>query len=428
MFQWKGGKRATFPHAAVEPAAVSLIVRTLAAGVLLALAWSGAPYAEAQAPIRIGATTAQTGVSAQAGQNLLRGYQLCVKQTNEKGGVLGRTVELLARDDGSDSAAAVRLYERLIAQDKMDLALGPWPSRITDLVANVTERHRMPMVVQGGPLSIYGKGRKFTFGMNPPGRSMEGFIDLAAKKGLKTVALAYPENIFGRGVAQEITELAKKGGLQVAFAESHPPGTTDFSAIMAKVREANPDVLVGAGRFEDTVAIIRQLKALHLNPRMVGMWGDGFDRPRFYELLGRDAEFVYGATPWLPELIVVRAGGLIPIARQYPGAREFVESYKREFPGADLDYVSAGGYGACQVLVEAVRRAGSVDGGKVRDAILALNHNTVFGPFRLDRDGIQVGHTYVVFQWQEGKRAIVWPEELAPGTLRFPTPPWNQRP
>src|SRR5262249_40906623 len=80
------------------------------------------------------------------------------------------------------------------------------------------------------------------------------------------------------------------------------------------------------------------------------------------------------------------------------------------FPGDDLDYVSAGGYGACQILVEAVRRAGTVESGKVRDAILKLNHNTVFGPFRLNRDGIQVGHTYGVFQWQNGRKVIVGAE------------------
>ena len=91
---------------------------------ILALACAVASLAEAQAPIRIGATAAQTGNSALAGRNQLRGYQLCVKHTNAKGGVLNRTVELLAHDDGSDSATAVRLYEKLIEQDKVDLALG----------------------------------------------------------------------------------------------------------------------------------------------------------------------------------------------------------------------------------------------------------------------------------------------------------------
>jgi ABC-type branched-subunit amino acid transport system substrate-binding protein len=82
------------------------------------------------------------------------------------------------------------------------------------------------------------------------------------------------------------------------------------------------------------------------------------DTLKFYESLGRDAEFVYGVPAWVPELVELRAGGLIPIARQYPGTREFVEAYRKEFPGADSSYHAAAGYGGCEVLVEAIRRAG----------------------------------------------------------------------
>jgi ABC-type branched-subunit amino acid transport system substrate-binding protein len=75
------------------------------------------------------------------------------------------------------------------------------------------------------------------------------------------------------------------------------------------------------------------------------------------------------------------AGGLIPIARQYPGAREFVEAHHREYPGVDLSFHTAAGYAGCQVLTEAVKRAGSVDRERVRGAILKLDFNTVFGAF-----------------------------------------------
>ena len=135
-------------------------------------------------------------------------------------------------------------------------------------------------------------------------------------------------------------ERAKKKGLQVAFVGAYPEGTTDFSTILAKVRAANPDVLGGGTNvFEEMVAVIQQMKVLNVNPRMVGL--TVVDLPKFYEILGRDAEFVYGAAQWLPQLVDIRAGGLIPIARQYPGAREFVESYKKEFPQADLSWISA---------------------------------------------------------------------------------------
>ena len=84
------------------------------------------------------------------GQSFLRGYQLCVKHMNDKGGVLGRKLELVVYDDRSNPATAVRLYEKLIAQDKVDLVLGPYGAPITDAVADVTERHKMPLVAPAG--------------------------------------------------------------------------------------------------------------------------------------------------------------------------------------------------------------------------------------------------------------------------------------
>jgi branched-chain amino acid transport system substrate-binding protein len=140
----------------------------------------------------------------------------------------------------------------------------------------------------------------------------------------------------------------------------------------------------------------------------------GGDLPKFHELLGKNAEFVYGASQWEAEL-------------PYPGAEAFRDAYHKEFPGADLSYHSAGGYGGCQVLVQAIKNAGSLDGEKVREAILKLDFNTVYGGFKVDQDGFQISHKMVTFQWQEGKKVIVWPGELAEGKARFPTPPWNQR-
>jgi branched-chain amino acid transport system substrate-binding protein len=77
--------------------------------------------------------------------------------------------------------------------------------------------------------------------------------------------------------------------------------------------------------------------------------------------------------------------------------------------------------------MEAIRRAGGLESEKLRDAIRALDFNTVFGAFKVDPRGLQIAHRNVLFQWQDGKKVIVWPEELAPGKPRFPTPPWSQR-
>ena len=384
---------------------------------------------QAQAPIRVGVSVGVSGQYAALGQNQVRGHQLCVKDVNAAGGVLGRKVELIVEDDKSLPKEAVRIYEKLLAQDKVDAVLGPYSSPITEAIADLTERHKMPMVATGAATtSIFKKGRKFIFMLLSPAEVyLEGFVDLAAKRGLKSIALIYEDTLFPKAIAQGAADLARKRGLQVSIFESYGKGHTDFKTILGKIKAANPDALAAATYFNDAVAIARQMKELDVNPRIFGVTVGG-DLPKFHEDLGKTAEFVYGATQWEPELVTLRAGGLVPIARQYPGAREFVEAHRKEYPGADLSYHTAQGYAACQVLIEAIKRAGSTNGEKVRDALASLDINTIYGAFKVDAEGFQVAHKMLMFQWQDGKKVIVWPEQLAPGRPRFPTPTWSQRP
>ena len=301
--------------------------------------------AEAQPPIRIGASLSQTGAYATLGQARVRGFQLCVKHTNDKGGLLGRKLELVVEDDQSEPTTAVRIYQKLITQSKVDAILGPYSSPINDAVADVSEKHRMPMVATGAATtSIFKKGRKFVFMVLSPAETwFEGLIDIAAKRRLKTIAVINEDTLLPKASAQGTVELAKKRGLQVVLAEAYPKGTTDFGGLLGRVKAANPDVLAAATYFEDAVAVARHLKELTISPKMFGVTVGG-DLPKFYETLGKAAEFVYGSSQWEPELVALRAGGLIPIARQYPGAKEFVEAHRSEFPGADLSYHSAAGY------------------------------------------------------------------------------------
>jgi branched-chain amino acid transport system substrate-binding protein len=405
------------------------LLRRLCFAIVAHVLWgSTVSIVEAQPPIRIGASASKTGTYAALGQNQLRGYELCAKHTNDKGGALGRRLELVVEDDRSQPATAVRIYERLIAQEKVDLVLGPYGSPMTAPVSEVTRRYRMPMVAPTlGTTSIVKEGRGYIFQVYSPSEVyLEGFVELVARHGLKTIALIAEDSLFPQAAVKGASELARKKGLQVVFTEAYPRGSTDFSAILTRARAATPDALGAATFFEDAVAITRQMKQLDLNPKMFGATV-GVGQPDFYRQLERAAEFVYGPSQWEPEFVMIRAGGLIPIARQYPGAREFVEAHHREYPGADLSYQTAAGYAGCQVLTEAVKRTGSLDRERVREAILKLDFNTVFGAFKVDADGLQTAHKMVTIQWQEGKRVIVWPEELAQAKPRFPTPPWSQR-
>jgi branched-chain amino acid transport system substrate-binding protein len=368
----------------------------------------------AQGPIRIGASLSLTGTYAKLGNYQGEGYKLCAKQANDKGGLLGRKIEFVVYDDQSAPPTAVRLYEKLITEDKVDAVMGPYSSPVSEAAANVTEKYKKVMVMPlAATTSIFRKGRKYIFMVISPAEAyLEGLIDMAAKRGLKTVAIINEDTLFAKTSAVGAVELAKKRGMQVVFQEGYPKGHQDFSAMLTKIKAANPDVLAASTYFDDAIAITRQMKELNVNPKMYGVTVGG-DLPEFYDLLKQNAESIYGATQW-------------EAALPYPGNKEFNEAYKREF-GREPVYHSTAGYSGCLVWMEAVKRAGTLDSEKVREALLKLEMKTAFGDFKVDQDGFQTAHKMVTTQWQDGKKVIVWPDELASGKLRFPTPPWNQR-
>jgi branched-chain amino acid transport system substrate-binding protein len=385
-----------------------------ALAVALALAVGGVVPATAQGPIRIGASLSLTGTYAKLGKNQHEGYQLCEKELNAKGGLLGRKVQFVVYDDQSMPATAVRLYEKLITEDKVDAIMGPYSSPVTEAAVNVTEKYKKVMVAPlAATTSIFKKGRKYIFMVISPAEVyLEGLVDMAVKRGLKTVAVVNEDTLFSKAAAAGAVEIAKKKGLQVVFAEAYPKGNTDFSALLTKLKAANPDVLAAATYFDDAVALTRQMKELNVNPKMFGVTVGG-DLPEFYDTLKQNAEYIYGATQWEHTL-------------PYPGNHEYFEAYKKDF-GHEPSYHSTAGYAGCLIYAEAVKRANSLDADKVREQLLKLEMRTPFGDYKVEADGFQVAHKMVTFQWQKEKKVTVWPDELAQGKPLFPTPPWTSR-
>jgi branched-chain amino acid transport system substrate-binding protein len=292
--------------------------------------------------------------------------------------------------------------------------MGPYSSAITEAVANVTEKYNKLMLAPlASTTSIWEKGRRNIFMVVSPAETyLDGVVELAARHGLKTIALINEDTLFPKASIAGAMDLARRRGVQVVFREAYPKGHTDFSAILTKVKAANPDVLAAATYFDDIVAITRQMKELDVNVKMFGSTVGG-DLPEYYKLLGKTAEFVYGASQWEPTL-------------PYPGAREFVQAYEKEF-GRAPSYHSASAYAGCMLFGEAANRVGALTGDKLREHLLKLRTATAFGDYAVDERGFQVGHKMVTIQWQDGKQAVVWPEEVAGAKARFPTPSWSQR-
>jgi branched-chain amino acid transport system substrate-binding protein len=370
---------------------------------------------DAQTPIKIGASMSVTGTYAKPGTYQKQGYDVCIDELNAKGGILGRKIELVIYDDQSTPATAVRLYEKLITEDKVDAVMGPYSSAVSEAVANVTEKYKKVMVAPlAATTSIFKKGRKYIFMVITPAENyLDGLIDMAAKRGLKTVAIINEDTLFPKASASGTAEAAKKRGMQVVLQEAYPKGNTDFSALLVKIKAANPDVVAAGTYFDDAVAITRQMKELNVNPKMFGLTVGG-DLPEFYDLLKQNAEYVYGSTQWDESL-------------PYPGQKEFLAAYKAKFKGQEPSYHTAAGYAGCLIYAEAVKKAGTLDADKVRDQLLKMEIRTAFGDYKIEPDGFQVAHKMVMLQWQDGKRIVVWPDDLSNGKPRYPTPEWSKR-
>ncbi len=384
------------------------------AGAAAVTALFGMSGVEAQAPLKIGASLSLTGTYAKPGTYQKEGYEICADELNAKGGLLGRKVEFVMYDDQSSTQTAQRLYEKLITEDKVEAVMGPYSSAVTESVAGISEKYKKVMVSPlAATTSIFRQGRKYIFMVISPAEFyLEGLVDMGAKRGLKTIAIVNEDTLFPKATVVGTEELAKKRGLQVVLREAYPKGNTDFSALLVKIKAVNPDIIAAATYFDDAVAITRQMKELNVNPKMFGVTVGG-DIPEFYTLLKQNAEYVYGSTQW---------DEVLP----YPGQKEFLSAYQKKFKH-EPSYHAAAGYAGCLIYAEGVKRAKSLDADLVRAELLKLKIRTAFGDYAVDHDGFQTAHKMVMIQWQDGKRVVVWPDDLASGKLRFPTPPWSQR-
>lgn len=394
---------------------MSCIKQICSVGLCICIGLWAPSTAQTQQPIRIGATMSLTGNSSIQGGYGREGYLLCQKHVNELGGVLGRQIEFVIYDDASDGKTAAGLYEKLIVEDKVDAVMGPYGSALTEAVADVNEKHRKIMIAPtAATTSIWEKGRRYLIMVLSPIEAVaEGLLDLAARNGLKNIAVMHQDALVPNAIIKGASALAKSKGLELVFLETYRTSPSDFSELLNKAKAAKPDVLVaGSVRFEDLLAITRKMKELDLNVRMVSAVPYGL-LPDYYKQLGKDAEFVYSGSFWDASL-------------PYPGNQQFVAEYEKEFKHAPA-VQSAANYAACQLFTDAMRRTGGLDSEKLREALLTLRTKTLFGDFAVDERGYQTAHKAVTIQWQNGKQVVVWPDDVATARAQIPTPDWNQR-
>jgi branched-chain amino acid transport system substrate-binding protein len=394
--------------------------RVLALAALAVTLILGAGTAEANHrsgnEVLIGGAISQTGRYAEPAGRQVNAIKLWVDEVNARGGLLGHKITLQLLDDKSDTQTSIKLYEKLITEDKVDLVLGPYSSGITEAVANVTERYKKPFVAYGASSTpIWEKGRKYIFNIVAPAEDYQkGAVHLAKQIGVKRAAIIGEDSLFPRQAAKGTRDWAKKLGIDIVIDENYPLKQTDFTALLQKIAASGAEAVFSNSYFADSAAQLRQMREQNVTFKLYSST-IGPALPGFPEQLGATAEYVLGFSQWEP----------LPQVLKLPGMKEFIDAYEKHF-GEKPNYHAGGAYGALQATEAAVKKAGSFDGDKVRDALASIEAQTVFGRYKVDARGMN-GHEGLTFQILKGQRLVVWPEKWAQTKPELPTPEWSKR-
>jgi branched-chain amino acid transport system substrate-binding protein len=390
-------------------------IRTLAALAVLLMAGADPAWAQGKEVV-FGGAISQTGRYAEPAGRQVNSIKLWVDDVNARGGLLGRKIRLILLDDKSDTQTAIKLYEKLITEDKVDVLLAPYSSGITEAVANVNERYKMPFVAYGAASTpIWEKGRKYIFNIVDVAENYQkGAVHLAKQIGVKKAAIIGEDSLFPRQSGKGAKDWAAKLGIEIVVEENYPLKQTDFTALLQKIRANGAEAIFSNSYFADAAAQLRQLREQNINLKLFSSTvGPGL--PNFPEQLGNTAEYVLGYSQWEP----------LPHILKHPGMKEYIEAYEKRF-GEKPNYHAGNAYGALQVTEAAIKKAGSFDNEKLREALSTIEVHSIFGHYKVDARGMN-NHEGLTFQILRGQRRIVWPEKWAETKAELPIPDWSKR-
>ncbi|GFK94800.1 Aliphatic amidase expression-regulating protein [Fundidesulfovibrio magnetotacticus] len=351
----------------------------------------------AEPPVQLGVALSLSGPSADASRAFAEGVRLWIEEANRQGGILGRRVELLWRDDRSDPEQTALAYRELARETP--LLLGP-PERVAGLaVLPVLVRAKAPCVFPAPATdSLWEGGGGFAFGLlTPLSEWAGGFFEIAAREGLETAASVSVDHPYDRNVSGNVAKLAGRFGLRVTFQESVP--LDQAARALEAAQKTHPGALLLWGSPRGCVAALRALKAMRWKPRALYVSSSLFEEP-LSALAGSAADEAFTALPWAPFA-----------ARAYPGGAEFVRDY-HVATGRNPGYLAATAYAGCQVLAAAAAKAGTLDRDKLRLALASLDVVTIVGRYGVDPSGRQLRQFPLTVQLRKGREEIVWPEQM----------------
>lgn len=364
----------------------------------LAVAASLASAGSALAQIKVGVAGPITGGSAAFGAQLKQGAEQAAEDINAAGGILGQKITLSVSDDRADPKEGVSVANKFVG-DGIKFVVGHFNSGVTIPASEVYQENGILMITPSATNPRVSERNMWnvfrTCGRDDQQGGIAGAI-IAQRFAGKRVAIIHDKTTYGQGLADETRKAMGAKGLKDVFYEGVNKDDKDFSALVSKLKAANPDLVYWGGLHDTGGLILRQMRGQAVNAPMMG--GDGITDDEFAVIAGPGAE-----------------GTLMtfsPDPRTNPANKEIVDVFRKK-RGFEPQAYTLYSYAALQILKQAAEQAKSLDPKKVAEVMHSGKaFKTVLGDIAYDKkgdvstDGYMVGgkkkDRYVLYVWKKG--------------------------
>ena len=385
----------------------SLLSLIIIAGLLTASACQ--PSGTGSDKVRIGVFMSLTGDTANFGISSTNGIKMAADAVNAAGGINGKQIELLVQDDRSDASEAATIVTKFVTQDQVHAILGEVASSRSIAAAPIAQNAKIPMLTPSSTNPEVTKKGDFIFRscfidpVQGAAIAQFGAKTLNAKRGALMVDR---KNDYSTGLEKVISEVFTRLGGQIVVTQSYQAGDQDFNAQITSIKGANPDVIFVPGYYGDVGLFAKQARDKGITVPLVG--GDGWDSPSLYQIGGTALNGCYFSNHYSPD-------------DADPIVQKFVNDYKARF-GSVPDALAATAYDAANIMFDAIKRANSLDGAAIRDALAATKEFPgVTGKvtFNENRDAVK---PIVMIKIEEGGKFVVAERVQVEGAAMPSTP------
>lgn len=341
--------------------------------------------------VKIGVVGPMTGDQSKMGMDMKNGADIAVKEWNQKGGVLGKKIELLVEDDQHDPKQAVSVANKLVNAVAAGI-VGHFNSSTSIPASAVYSKAKMPMITPASTnpqLTEQGFSNVFRVCGRDDQQGLVAATFVTSVLKFKKVAVMHDKTTYGQGLADEFVK-ALGSMVEVVYYNGVIQGDKDFRAVLTAMKEKKPQLLYFGGIYPEGGLLVKQARELGIN--IPFMSGDGVIDQKFIEIAGTASEGSYLTFSPDPEHL--------------PTAGGFLKNYKASYgePGPYSIYA----YDATNVLLSAIETAKSTDGTVVSQTIHGMKHSGALGEIQWNENGDIIHSPYVVWITKDGKFTEHW--------------------